>query len=1399
MRGITNIHGTSCHTSASLQLLHHCFPTLRVSILELASVSADYHVEEQYYNKVKTKEGNNVDEEDLEIIECEFVYQLSWFYYLLAHNVDILDVARTKHRARIEEEGKEEKVRIAKEKEEAATNKIAAASVLGVVAVGGAAAVGGMGDSNEKEQQKVSHEEFQAILSQASSKKQTKPGSPNSHRRKHKHHKKKKHKDPSSPGSKSHRSHRRQQHTGSASVASSTTSSQHLKGTSEMNSIQRAAIAAFMTKARSGQSTTSDWQKLVDIMKNNRIGYNDALTRVLDEHKRSESEGKNEEENEGGTNNKNDNDNGNSALNRAVGNLGGSKSLSAQPSNPTNDSAAIDPSSFYQHINTYTTALSSSSSSTSSSNIQQINTSNVGDAAQVFRCLVNALEYSTNEEMNRLQSIIDVLEIDSWNERGGGDDDEKINDEKQQQQQQQQQQRERQLISLLQRIQLAIQHSFSGTLISRIVGTSISVTTMEDNNPMIPTVSSTQVTEIRKVQRTKKHGGIVRALPAPFVLPVVKADIPSTTGGGGGSSKKKQKKSSTKEDAAQPTAKKYYPSIEESLHSVTIFPNPIRGYDWRGLIKRDEVVEDVFVKRVDGDGNEIIDDEEDDEVDENDGSSADDGGIQSSRCQESQDELIVQDDNNREEEGVIQDDGVEDVFISDVNSYSDERSISSTEFNFGGTGSVTGSITSAAAARRQQRSAASLVDNDDSSVLSTASRSIAVQTEYDENGNVIHDVNVKTIEVTTPRGENSEEKKDDASNSIGSYADSCYAAAVSAIVSSRGRSTSVASRHRSRAVARDGKKPGRSANERSSRAQSIEKKNEVTAQEVRSSSAGIHSRRGSYQGRSVEQYNRVRGTSVDSRRSLRGTSVERRSSQHRHRGATAVNSNGSHMKRSSSVGRMMVEATTAASVVSPSATTTTGPKTVSYKSSPSFPFSSVPGITTPAGMTVGPSPSEPTQQGITASNTPTPADNKVVLPLDSDSSSSSDESSMDDQVSSVDTDTTSEDEEEDKKQSARDIGEMKQDDNSFSTHSSDIATPENLDELSLGSFTDDSLSDVEVNLLVERDDMKQESDNDLHNETAVPTAPQAPLDDNKPVIETDTAAPTIDPMEGTDSKSPAGMEVVPLVPSASSASHSAVSDSNSDNSSSSDDNSSTSSSSSSSSSSDDDTSSTDTDSSSSSDSEENDDTPPSVESSTEAIVASAATPPSSDEEDDENSANSDTIHQQPTNEWVTRKETRLCHPLPQSLIFHLKRFEYSTTLGRVEKLAGKVKIPQELDLKACSLGVEKDKKSCCHRYSLSGGIVHVDPIEKEGEIEYGEASEGHYVTILCHSSVLSNEEDETKEQNITWTEIDDEVVREVEIESALEVLSGCEKDKERRYATLVVYSRNCKCDKVGVS
>jgi hypothetical protein len=127
-----------------------------------------------------------------------------------------------------------------------------------------------------------------------------------------------------------------------------------------------------------------------------------------------------------------------------------------------------------------------------------------------------------------------------------------------------------------------------------------------------------------------------------------------------------------------------------------------------------------------------------------------------------------------------------------------------------------------------------------------------------------------------------------------------------------------------------------------------------------------------------------------------------------------------------------------------------------------------------------------------------------------------------------------------------------------------------------------------------------------------------------------------------------------------------------------------------------------------------------------------------------------------------------------------------------------------------------DEQEYC--YQLTGAIVHVDPEldkDEQNQMEDGTVTEGHYVTFICSPK-------ECRQNEMTWVEIDDEFVRLVGASSnsddeneqkststniALNILSGCDisnnetsrckatsskrtvKEKERRYATLVVYSR----------
>ncbi|KAL7478724.1 hypothetical protein ACHAW6_004479 [Cyclotella cf. meneghiniana] len=353
------------------------------------------------------------------------------------------------------------------------------------------------------------------------------------------------------------------------------------------------------------------------------------------------------------------------------------------------------------------------------------------------------------------------------------------------------------------------------------------------------------------------------------------------------------------------------------------------------------------------------------------------------------------------------------------------------------------------------------------------------------------------------------------------------------------------------------------------------------------------------------------------------------------------------------------------------------------------------------------------------------------------------------------------------------------DGNDSSTHSSAIDTPSDIDELSLGSFTDSEDKALKEN-----------------------PAPKVPMLDD----ENEETNPS-DHVDLSDSLNP--ITSVELTQSArsspSNVSEVLDSDGSSSAESSSDDSS---------------TSSSDTFPTESSNTSGDEESSSSDENLSNDLSESFA--PGNDEASD---------HIGNKQDWVTKKETRFCHPLPHNIVFHLKRFEYSNTLGRVETLAGELNIPNELDLKPCCLDPSDHLmgnatlKDCCYRYSISGAIVHVNPMENEAEKVYGEAAEGHYVTFVNASTSFSKGSSGPGDKN--WFEIDDDRVRPVDDHAsniidegdkqsmsdkqlALRILSGCDfvtskagscsgvdkngvKEKERRYATLVVYSRNCDC------
>lgn len=316
------------------------------------------------------------------------------------------------------------------------------------------------------------------------------------------------------------------------------------------------------------------------------------------------------------------------------------------------------------------------------------------------------------------------------------------------------------------------------------------------------------------------------------------------------------------------------------------------------------------------------------------------------------------------------------------------------------------------------------------------------------------------------------------------------------------------------------------------------------------------------------------------------------------------------------------------------------------------------------------------------------------------------------------------------------------------THSSAIETPSDIDNISLGSFTDDSVDSKE----------KTNSDAVSHNYVA----PILCLQDEENV---DKDKETMPSTTRDDSYS---------------------SGDNDD-----DDNSSSSNSS-------DNTSSTETDSSRSSSSEESSSSSYSTSSSSVGNNNAGDNVTATDNNNNgcsRDSCRQVTIH----NDWITRKETRFCLPLPMSLIFHLKRFDYSTISGQVEKLSGFMDIPSVLDIRTCcssaataaTVDSSQREASSNFRYHLSGAIVHVDPIDDDNDpaTNFGELIEGHYVTFVRD---WNNDDDDPR-----WIEIDDEFVRMVDDPSSsnssvpTDISASSNAKEQHRYATMVIYTREC--------
>jgi len=1070
--------------------------------------------------------------------------------------------------------------------------------------------------------------------------------------------------------------------------------------TSELNSVQRAALAAYMAAVKKGAATDADWRSLVDLVKSadNRALYDMTLGIVLRTdrgHRRRRADVGDDDEDDGDDDELGER--GGAADDEIWGgNLGGGRGGFAAEVDG-DDGGAIDPTDFYRYL--------SSNAMKADNNNAIINTNNVGDAAMVFRSLICLLERSVRNELGRLSSSETTIRV------------------------------------ALERVQSAMQESWSGMLVSRIVGTSsASVTLSVADNPTILTSTSTTtttaatstaaittITTTTTMRRTKKNGNIKRPLPVPLPLPVINTrdrmigmtigltrenqrrpssqDPPSSRG---------ESSNSTPANTYDDTS--YFPSLVEALHSITVEPSPIRGFNWRGLMERGEMIEETYVRRFDGEGNEIIELEDDEKKDELFVGVASTAAavhlarqfeyleitdpIQSSlRChppvQDGNDDVGIVKNNPATE--YIDDD---DVFLNAVNNVVDNENnaYDTTEEDW-----------KAASMAEQEDKKRSHFGYGGASVSSVETRSVACQTVATQSVACQTDFDCGEEEEL---GEEDEDLKDTAEKQpkLEIAKDAHYAAAVAALMLAK-RGSSMASRH----------------------------------------------------GRTSHALSRSRGSSLDSRTLGRDASVESRDRKPIRRlsveSGTGLVDRGESGTEVDSVGPPVLNGGT--TVVS------FGPR--------------VPGLDTPLDMEVGPSRLD-ARQGIVLSYLPSPtgslgddAGGLLLLPSDSGSSCSfsDEESSVDSHVSSVKSNSL--------------------DENSFQTKSSAIETPSDIDDISLGSFTDDSFVDGDE----KRDIQTAIQFNDV---APGPVEEATALDKRMKENEKDPLGMEVDSNAGPASKPPS-IKLINYNSPSSSSDESESNDSGDD---------------SSSSDSDDDSSSTEEDSSSSS-SEESSSTLSTTSSKSKNHIgehtdATLSTIPVTDID----KCSDNGSYQCNANEWITRKETRLCVPLPRSLIFHLKRFEYSTVSGRVEKLHGAMEIPAELDVTACSTVTTP------LRYCLTGAIVHVDPIENDHEAEFGVASEGHYVTIIrskmpTTGGTRENDDPQGKGDNL-WTEFDDDYVGIVDSDEDTssspcqvpKAISGCDvtksgqvkgddgktitkigNAKERRYATLVVYSRSC--------
>ena len=385
-----------------------------------------------------------------------------------------------------------------------------------------------------------------------------------------------------------------------------------------------------------------------------------------------------------------------------------------------------------------------------------------------FRCIVTSLEYSAGREMERIERAISLREIESWNDDenddedgeakendggggGGGDDDHGENGDYSVIAS------ERRLKSSLDAVREAMRREWSGSLVSRIVGARSSVETDGADGAGVTITVTTS-------QRTKRRGNITRPVPVPFPLPVLMApkNVPPPPGGLGGLFTRGSRAGDgvsvsgrRSVSGGNGNGRAYFSSLKDSLHGVTIAPDPIRGYDWHALMRvgnGEGVVEETFVRRFHADGNEIAMVEE--EADKREAmviaGEQDDVSVLT-RDSFADDSVLTRDSDPVADGGQSAEIAIGEGDVNDEGVLRDARAGTSAATMAGATPGGGGG-------------------DDDVSVLSTTSRTIAcqtdfgydtgTQTQFDELGNVILEDHLKTIVVRIP-GQGDEEGKEE--------------------------------------------------------------------------------------------------------------------------------------------------------------------------------------------------------------------------------------------------------------------------------------------------------------------------------------------------------------------------------------------------------------------------------------------------------------------------------------------------------------------------------------------------------------------------------------------------------------------------------------------------------------